>query len=142
MAKLQAGKLQTVATERRKSSLLLTVDHKLARGLAVPHPLGQVLRQAAVVLAAHPFKHQVSPSCSSSYTSITHTYLAGEASIPGRIQPEEIVAALQAGGISITKLTAMFKPRLNGPGQLTQKEFIQQIKGVAKYGADKLLRLK
>lgn len=61
-----------------------------------------------------------------------------------RVQPEEIVRVLEqsAGGISAKALIAQFKSRLDGPGQLTQKEFIQQIKMVAKYGADKLLRPK
>lgn len=73
----------------------------------------------------------------------TNKRTAANASVPGRIQPEEVIKVLQQNdGISIKNLIAQFKLRLGSPGQLTQKEFIQQIKAVAKYGEDKLLHLK
>lgn len=63
---------------------------------------------------------------------------------PVHVQPEEVASVLKQhpDGISAKALLNYFKGRFDGPGQLTQREFIMIIKGFASYEVDKLLRLK
>ncbi|KAI1267038.1 Rap30/74 interaction domain-containing protein [Xylariaceae sp. FL1019] len=58
------------------------------------------------------------------------------------VTAQDIIDALPAEGISIGGLLRIFKNRVDGPGQLPKREWIQLVKANSMFGPDKLLRRK
>ncbi|KAI0150737.1 Rap30/74 interaction domain-containing protein [Xylariaceae sp. FL1272] len=55
---------------------------------------------------------------------------------------QDIIESLPVEGISIGGLMKMFKPRLDMPGQIDKRDWVQLVKANSSFGPDKLLRPK